>query len=75
MAYQEERQLRLRRLHSKQAITLAMQGRWQEAVAANRRIIETFPDDVDAYNRLGRAYIELGGLPASQGGLQSGYGA
>ena len=57
MAYQEER---VRRLHGKQAITLAMQGRWQEAVAANQRIVEAFPDDVDAHNRMGRAYMELG---------------
>ena len=60
MSYQEEQQVRLRRLHSKQAIALAMQGRWHEAVVANKRIIESFPHDVDAYNRLGRAYMELG---------------
>jgi tetratricopeptide (TPR) repeat protein len=29
-------------------------------VAANKEIIESFPNDVDAYNRLGKAYIELG---------------
>ena len=60
MAYQEEEQARLRRQRSKQAIALAMQGRWREAVAANQEIIASFPHDVDAYNRLGRAYIELG---------------
>lgn len=60
MAYQEEEQVRLRRQRSKQAIALAMQGRWREAVAANQDIIASFPGDVDAYNRLGRAYIELG---------------
>jgi tetratricopeptide (TPR) repeat protein len=60
MAYQEEEQVRLRRQRSKQAITLAMQGRWREAVASNQEIIASFPHDVDAYNRLGRAYIELG---------------
>jgi len=60
MAYQEEEQTRLKRQRSKQAIALAMQGRWREAVAANKSIIESFPNDVDAYNRLGRAYIELG---------------
>jgi tetratricopeptide (TPR) repeat protein len=60
MAYQEEEQVRLRRQRSKQAIALAMQGRWREAVAANQEIIVSFPNDVDAYNRLGRAYIELG---------------
>ncbi len=60
MAYQEEEQVRLRRQRSKQAIALAMEGRWREAVAANQEIIASFPHDVDAYNRLGRAYIELG---------------
>jgi len=60
MAYQEEEQAKLRRQRSKQAIALAMQGRWREAVAANQEIIASFPHDVDAYNRLGRAYIELG---------------
>jgi tetratricopeptide (TPR) repeat protein len=67
MAYQEEEQVRLRRQRSKQAIALAMQGRWREAVAANEDIIASFPGDVDAYNRLGRAHIELGEYtPAKQ---------
>ena len=60
MTYQEEEQVSLRRRGSKQAIALAMQGRWREAVAANKSLIESFPNDVDAYNRLGRAYMELG---------------
>ena len=60
MAYEEERQASIKRQLSKQAIELAMYGRWQEAVAANKGIIEDFPNDVDAYNRLGRAYLELG---------------
>jgi len=60
MAYQEEERTRLRRYSSKQAIALAMEGRWQEAVAINKSLLESFPNDVDAYNRLGRAYMELG---------------
>ena len=60
MSYKEEEQVRLRRQGSKQAIDLAMQGRWREAVAVNKSLIESFPNDVDAYNRLGRAYMELG---------------
>lgn len=60
MTYQEERLARLKRQRSKQAIDLAMQGHWREAVAANKLIIEDFPRDVDACNRLGRAYMELG---------------
>ena len=60
MSYQEAERTRLRRQSSKQAIALAMQGRWREAVDANKELIESFPNDVDAYNRLGRAYMELG---------------
>ena len=60
MSYQEEEQARIIRQRSKQAIALAMEGRWREAMAANQSLIESFPNDVDAYNRLGRAYMELG---------------
>ena len=60
MTYQEEGQVRLRRLLTKQAITLAMQGQWREAIAINKDIVEGFPNDIEAYNRLGRAYMELG---------------
>jgi tetratricopeptide (TPR) repeat protein len=60
MQRDEERLLRLKQQRSKEAIDLAMQGRWQEAVTANKGIIEDFPDDVDTYNRLGRACMELG---------------
>jgi len=56
----EEDKARLGRKASKDAIALAMQSRWQEAVTANKAIIESFPTDIDTYNRLGRAYRELG---------------
>ena len=51
---------KLRRQRTKEAITLAMQGHWEEAVAANNGIIEIFPKDINAYNRLGKALTELG---------------
>jgi hypothetical protein len=51
---------RLRRQMSQEAINLAMQGRWKEAIAVNLNIIESMPTEVDAYNRLGKAYTELG---------------
>ena len=51
---------RLRQQRSKQAIDLAMQGFWREAVEVNKEIRESFPKDVEASNRLGRAYMELG---------------
>ena len=44
---------------SRQAIALALEGRWREAVEINREILATLPDDVDALNRLGRASMEL----------------
>jgi hypothetical protein len=46
--------------HAKEAVGLALQGQWQEAVAANRSILERFPEDVETYNRLGRALMEIG---------------
>ncbi len=60
MTREEERLVRYKQQRSKEAIDLAMQGRWQEAVDVNQEIIENFPQNVDAYNRLGRAYMELG---------------
>ncbi len=60
MQYQEEEEVRLSRRSSREAIALAIEGRWREAVAANMSIISDFPNDVNAHNRLGRAYMELG---------------
>jgi tetratricopeptide (TPR) repeat protein len=57
---EEEEKARLRQHLSKEAIDLALQGKWEEAEAINRDIIEKFPSDVEAYNRLGRALTELG---------------
>jgi tetratricopeptide (TPR) repeat protein len=60
MSYQEAEWSKLRRQSTKQAIALAMEGGWREAIAVNQSILEMFPDDVEALNRLGRAYLELG---------------
>jgi len=46
--------------HTKKAVGLALQGQWREAVAANKSILERFPDDVETCNRLGRALTEIG---------------
>jgi hypothetical protein len=66
MTYQENKQGKLKRQTSKQAITLAMEGRWQESVDINKAIIENFPNDADAHNRLGKAYMELGAYAQSK---------
>jgi len=60
MPDREEDKARVGRRASHEAIALAMQGRWQEAVAVNQNIIERFPTDIDAYNRLGKAFMESG---------------
>ncbi len=46
--------------HAKEAVELALKGQWQEAVAANRKILQKYPDDVETCNRLGRALTETG---------------
>lgn len=51
---------RLRRVLPERAIALAMQNRWSEAADINRKIIELYPNDSDAYNRLGKALMEMG---------------
>ncbi len=58
--YQEEEKTRLRQRLSKEAVGLAIQGRWEEAETVNRDMIGRFPTDVESYNRLGRALTELG---------------
>jgi tetratricopeptide (TPR) repeat protein len=63
---QEEEKARLRQRLSKEAIDLALQGKWDEAEAINRDIIEKFPSDVEAYNRLGRALTESGDLDGAK---------
>jgi hypothetical protein len=60
MTRDDERLIRLKQQRSKEAIDLAMQARWQDAVDVNKEIIALFPQDVETYNRLGRAYMELG---------------
>jgi len=60
MTFPQEWPAKLKQQRARQAIALAMQGQWQEAIAVNKSIIEHFPNDMESYNRLGRAYMELG---------------
>jgi len=60
MTREDERTARIKQQRSKEAIDLAMQARWQDAVNVNKEIVKDYPDDVDAFNRLGRAFMELG---------------
>ena len=60
MQNQAEDRIRLRRVLPERAIALAMENRWSEAADINRKIIELYPNDADAYNRLGKALLEMG---------------
>ncbi len=50
----------LRSRWAEQAVQAALRGEWDEAVQRNLQILEMFPQDVKARNRLGKAYLELG---------------
>jgi hypothetical protein len=43
----------------------AVEGRWEDAIAVNQGIIERFPHDAEAFNRLGRAHLALGSVAAA----------
>ncbi len=45
---------------TKKSIKLATESNWNAAAAINQEIIEDFPWDLEAYNRLGKAYMEIG---------------
>ena len=49
-----------------EAIKLATQGQWDKATKINRKITKQFPDDYQAYNRLGKALSEMGRTPAAK---------
>jgi len=50
------------RAFADQAVAAALDADWPRAVDLNAKIIEGAPDDVEARNRIGRAFIELGRL-------------
>lgn len=47
-----------------------MQRRWEDAIAINKSLIELFPEDVEAYNRLGKALTEAGKYGEAKEALQ-----
>ncbi len=51
---------------SKQAIEAALSCNWQEAIRLNKEILKKDSTNIDALNRLGRAYFELGDMPQAK---------
>ncbi len=68
MAKQDEKQ-RIRRKLQEKAIELAATNRWEEAVEANRQILQ-LGEDPDTYNRLGKAFMEIGQFTESHDAYQ-----
>lgn len=58
--YQPEERARMQRQLTDQAIALALESKWEEAVAVNRQLQSVFPRDLSTLNRLGKALSELG---------------
>ena len=70
MTYQTQDESRMKRVRTEQAIQFAMQSRWDDAVTANRAIVSIFPDDAEAYNRLGKALSETGKIKEAREAYQ-----
>ncbi len=70
MTNQTEDKARFKRQRSEQAVQMAMQSRWDEAIAANKAIIAVFPDEAEAFNRLGKALSEVGKIKEARESYQ-----
>src|SRR5437588_10614655 len=59
-AQSSEEKAKLKVQWTRLAIDQALASQWEEAVTTNRNILNIFPNDAEAYNRLGKAFSELG---------------
>jgi hypothetical protein len=64
---------RARRQLVEQARKYATEGKWREALEVNQQLIERSPKDVDAHNRLGKAYFELRRFRSAYEAYQTAY--
>ena len=51
---------------AQKAINEAISGNWEEALKINLEVLKSNKKDVDALNRLSRAYAELGDIPKAK---------
>jgi hypothetical protein len=66
----QDEKLRLRRRLQDQAVDLAAKNRWEEAVETNLHL-NNLGEDADTFNRLGKAYFELGKLSEAREAYQN----
>ena len=69
--HQIEHRTKLKRDKSNQAISLATQGKWDEAATINQELLDVIPDDVEALNRMGKALSETGRYADARKALES----
>jgi tetratricopeptide (TPR) repeat protein len=67
MVFQAEDRTKAKRQQADLAIRAALEGRWSDAAELNQTIVNAFPADVDALNRLGKAMTELGKYKEARG--------
>ena len=67
---QTQDKARMKRLRTEQAVQFAAQSRWEDAISANRAILAAFPEDAEAYNRLGKALGETGKIKEAREAYQ-----
>ena len=51
---------KIRKDRAKRAVELAMGNRWEDAIVMNQSVLKDFPEDLETFNRLGKAFSELG---------------
>jgi tetratricopeptide (TPR) repeat protein len=66
----QDEKLRLRRRLQDQAVDFAAKNRWEEAVETNLHL-NNLGEDADTFNRLGKAYFELGKLTEAREAYQN----
>jgi len=65
-ALSTEEKARLKKQWTELAVKQAQDGSWEEAVTTNRNILAIASQEPEAYNRLGKAYSELGHYAAAR---------
>lgn len=53
-----------------QAIQTALKGDWTRAIALNKQILQEFPDDIDALNRIAFAFASMGDIKQAKHSYQ-----
>ena len=64
MTRQDER-MRLKKRLLERAIELSTTNQWEEAIATNQQLLQ-LDEEAESYNRIGKAYLELGQLEQAQ---------